>query len=520
MKPEDYRAEANRPLTGAEYLASLRDDREIYIYGDRVKDVTTHPAFRNAAASMAKLYDALHDPDTKDKLCWETDTGNGGYTHKFFRFARSPSDLREQRDAIAEWSRLTYGWMGRTPDYKAAFGSALGANPEFYGRFEQNARTWYQRIQESCLYLNHAIVNPPIDRDKPVDQVKDVFISVDEEVEGGIIVSGAKVVATNSALTHYNFVGQGSAQLLGDNTDFALMFIAPMNTSGMKLICRPSYELVAGMTGAPFDYPLSSRFDENDAILIMDRVFIPWENVLIYRDFERCRQWFPQGGFGRLFPMQGCTRLAVKLDFITGALFKALQCTGSLEFRGVQAAMGEVVAWRNLFWSLTDAMYGNASEWKSGAWLPSAQALQAYRVLAPQAYPEIKKVIEQVVASGLIYLPSGSRDLKDPMLDKYLATYCRGSAGMGHQERIKILKLLWDAIGTEFGGRHELYEINYAGSQDEIRMQALRHAQGTGAMKQMTDLVERCMADYDLDGWTVPHLTNPDDINMLDRIRQ
>lgn len=97
------------------------------------------------------------------------------------------------------------------------------------------------------------------------------------------------------------------------------MFIAPMNTPGMKLICRPSYELVAGIAGSPFDYPLSSRFDENDAILVMDKVFIPWENVLIYRDFERCKQWFPQGGFGRLFPMQGCTRLAVKLDFITGA---------------------------------------------------------------------------------------------------------------------------------------------------------------------------------------------------------
>lgn len=469
MKPEDFRASATRPFTGEEYLASLRDDREIYIYGDRVKDVTSHPAFRNAAASMARLYDALHDPQSKEKLCWETDTGNGGYTHKFFRYARSADELRQQRDAIAEWSRLTYGWMGRTPDYKAAFGSALGANPGFYGRFEDNAKTWYKRIQEACLYLNHAIVNPPIDRDKPVDQVKDVFISVDEEVDGGIVVSGAKVVATNSALTHYNFVGQGSAQLLGDNTDFALMFIAPMNTPGMKLICRPSYELVAGIAGSPFDYPLSSRFDENDAILVMDKVFIPWENVLIYRDFERCKQWFPQGGFGRLFPMQGCTRLAVKLDFITGALYKALQCTGSLEFRGVQAQVGEVVAWRNLFWSLTDAMYGNASEWHGGAFLPSAEALQAYRVLAPQAYPEIKKTIEQVVASGLIYLPSGVRDLHNPQLDKYLSTYCRGSGGMGHRERIKILKLLWDAIGSEFGGRHELYEINYAGSQDEIR---------------------------------------------------
>ncbi|MBG4585671.1 4-hydroxyphenylacetate 3-monooxygenase, oxygenase component [Pseudomonas aeruginosa] len=520
MKPEDFRASATRPFTGEEYLASLRDDREIYIYGDRVKDVTRHPAFLNAAASMARLYDALHDPQSKEKLCWETDTGNGGYTHKFFRYARSADELRQQRDAIAEWSRLTYGWMGRTPDYKAAFGSALGANPGFYGRFEDNAKTWYKRIQEACLYLNHAIVNPPIDRDKPVDQVKDVFISVDEEIDGGIVVSGAKVVATNSALTHYNFVGQGSAQLLGDNTDFALMFIAPMNTPGMKLICRPSYELVAGIAGSPFDYPLSSRFDENDAILVMDKVFIPWENVLIYRDFERCKQWFPQGGFGRLFPMQGCTRLAVKLDFITGALYKALQCTGSLEFRGVQAQVGEVVAWRNLFWSLTDAMYGNASEWHGGAFLPSAEALQAYRVLAPQAYPEIKKTIEQVVASGLIYLPSGVRDLHNPQLDKYLSTYCRGSGGMGHRERIKILKLLWDAIGSEFGGRHELYEINYAGSQDEIRMQALRQAIGSGAMKGMLGMVEQCMGDYDENGWTVPHLHNPDDINVLDRIRQ
>ncbi|MFX5622962.1 4-hydroxyphenylacetate 3-hydroxylase C-terminal domain-containing protein, partial [Acinetobacter baumannii] len=77
--------------------------------------------------------------------------------------------------------------------------------------------------------------------------------------------------------------------------------------------------------------------------------------------------------------------------------------------------------WRNLFWSLTDAMYGNASEWHGGAFLPSAEALQAYRVLAPQAYPEIKKTIEQVVASGLIYLPSGVRDLHNPQLDKYLS---------------------------------------------------------------------------------------------------
>lgn len=518
--PEDLRAERTRPFTGAEYLASLRDNREIYIYGDRVKDLTTHPAFRNAAASVARLYDALHDPASKDELCWETDTGNGGYTHKFFRYARSADELRQQRDAIAAWSRLSYGWMGRTPDYKAAFGNAMGIVPEFYGKFEANARHWYKRIQESCLYLNHAIVNPPIDRDKPVDQVRDVFITVDRETDAGIYVSGAKVVATASALTHYNFIGQGSAGLLGDSTDLALMFIAGMDTPGMKLICRPSYELNAGLTGSPFDYPLSSRFDENDAILILDHAFIPWENVLVYRDLERCRNWFPQGGFGRLFPMQACTRLAVKLDFMSGLLVKALQCTGTLEFRGVQAAVGEVLAWRNTFWSLTEAMIGKSDHWKNGSCMPGTEAQQAYRVLAPQAYTAIKKIIEEIVASGLIYLPSGARDFKDPQLDAYLARYVRGSGGIDHVQRIKILKLLWDAIGTEFGGRHELYEINYAGSQEEIRMQCLRHAQGSGTLAKMTALVDQCLADYDQHGWLVPHLHNNDDINMLDKLCQ
>ena len=329
MKPEEFRADTKRPLTGEEYLKSLQDGREIYIYGERVKDVTTHPAFRNAAASIAQMYDALHKPDMQDTLCWGTDTGSGGYTHKFFRVAKSADDLRQQRDAIAEWSRLSYGWMGRTPDYKAAFGCALGANPAFYGQFEQNARNWYTRIQETGLYFNHAIVNPPIDRHKPADEVKDVYIKLEKETDAGIIVSGAKVVATNSALTHYNMIGFGSAQVMGENPDFALMFVAPMDAEGVKLISRASYEMVAGATGSPYDYPLSSRFDENDAILVMDNVLIPWENVLIYRDFDRCRRWTMEGGFARMYPLQACVRLAVKLDFITALLKKSLECTGT-----------------------------------------------------------------------------------------------------------------------------------------------------------------------------------------------
>ena len=78
-----------RPFTGQEYIESLRDGREIWIYGERVKDVTTHPAFRNTVRMLARLYDALHDEQRKSILCTETDTGSGGYTHKFFQASRT-----------------------------------------------------------------------------------------------------------------------------------------------------------------------------------------------------------------------------------------------------------------------------------------------------------------------------------------------------------------------------------------------------------------------------------------------
>src|SRR5262245_22210485 len=100
-KPEDVIAGKPRPFTGAEYLESLRDGREVWIYGERVDDVTTHPAFRNSARSLAKLYDALHDPAQRDVLTCPTDTGSGTFTHRFFRIARSREDLVGQRDAIA-----------------------------------------------------------------------------------------------------------------------------------------------------------------------------------------------------------------------------------------------------------------------------------------------------------------------------------------------------------------------------------------------------------------------------------
>src|SRR6516225_3084564 len=505
--------ERTRPMTGAEYLESLRDGREIWIYGERVKDVTTHPAFRNTVRMLARLYDALHG-ERKAVVCMETDTGNGGYTHKFYRASRNAEELVGARDAVAEWARVTYGWMGRSPDYKAAFLATLGANPDFYEPFSENAPRWYKKVQEENTFVNHAIVNPPVDRNKELAEVRDVYMHVEKETDGGLIVSGAKVVATTSALTHYNFIANNGALPI-KTKDFAFVCIVPTDAPGLKLFCRPSYEMTAAAAGSPFDYPLSSRLDENDSIIVFDKVFVPWENVFAYGDIDKVNNFFPRSGFLPRFMFQGCTRLAVKLDFLAGLLLKAVEATGAKEFRGVQAQVGEVLAWRNTFWGLTDAMARTTNPWTPGYVLPNLDYGLAYRVASSVIYPRLKEIIENVLASALIYLPSHASDFKAPEIRRYLEQFVRGSNGYSALDRVKLMKLMWDAIGTEFGGRHELYERNYFGNHESIRFETLMVADALGQSAKYKGFAEQCMAEYDLDGWTVPDLINPDDVSVL-----
>jgi aromatic ring hydroxylase len=512
-RPETVgKSSISRPQNGAEYLESLRDGREVYIYGERVKDVTSHPAFRNTARMTARLFDALHDPKHKEKLTLPTDTGNGSFTQAYFKAPKTREDLVAGRDAIAEWARITYGWMGRAPDYKASFLATLGANADFYDPYQENARRWYRYSQERVPFINHAIIHPPVDRDRPPNEVADVCAHVQKETDKGIVVSGAKVVATGSVLTNYTFVAHHGLIPLQDKK-FAVVFMIPTNAPGVKFICRTSYEMTSTAMGSPFDYPLSSRLDENDAVFIMDEVLVPWENVFVYADVEKANNFFPRTGFLPRFVVHGCTRLAVKLDFISGLLLKAVEAAGTKDYRGVQANVGEVIAWRNLFWALTDAMVRDPRPWIDDYVLPNMDPGNAYQIIATMAYTKVKYIIEQTVASSLIYLNSHARDFKSPEIRPYLDRYLRGSNGYNAEERVKLMKLLWDSLASEFGGRHELYEINYGGSTEEIRRYCLFGAEASGNAARFKGFAEQCMAEYDLDGWKVPDLTDPGELS-------
>jgi 4-hydroxyphenylacetate 3-monooxygenase len=385
--------------------------------------------------------------------------------------------------------------------------NTLGVNAAYYGEFADNARHWFQRTQDRVLFINHALANPPVDRAKPASESRDIYVHVDEETDAGLYVSGAKVVATSGALTHYTFLNHHGATARSDES-LAVMFFTAMNAPGLKLLCRNSYEYQAAAASHPFDTPLTSRFDENDAILVLDRVFVPWENVLVHGRANHPVNFPVDSGFMHGTCFHGCTRLAVKLDFMCGLLSKALHATSGDEFRGNQVLLGEVIALRHMVWSLSNLMAAQPDPWLPGAVLPNLHAALAYRALAPDAYGRIKEIIQKIVGSALIYLPSSAADLANPEIDAYLARFVRGSNGIDHRERIKIMKLLWDAVGSEFAGRHELYERNYAGNHEEIKLHLQAMAQADGSLARMTGLVDRCLADYDEHGWVNPTWKN------------
>ncbi|SPF78155.1 4-hydroxyphenylacetate 3-hydroxylase family protein [Pseudoprimorskyibacter insulae] len=505
-KPQTATHSATRPQTGAEYLESIRDDgREVWIDGQRVKDVTTHPAFRNSARMVARLYDALH-ADENGHLRAPLHDGTG-WTHCAFQAPRSLEESLQQKNAYAEWARIGYGWLGRSPDFiGAAFAPSFQLEGAYFGEYGENAKRIGWDLARRVPFIGHAIVNPPIDRQDPA-AAKDIMIRVEEETDEGLVISGAKVVATGTAIAQQLLIAHHFIPV--SDKKYAPVFVLDVNRPGVKLFCRRSYEGDAARTATPFDAPLSSRLDENDSILVLDRVLVPWEQVIMY-DAQKANTFMMVPGQASRGLLQAGVRLAVKLDFMCGAFMKAVEVGGTKDFRGVQAAVGEAIAYRHTIWAIMEAMARDSDPWQDIYQMPNRVHGHAYRVTAADMYSKIRQSVLRHVASGLIYLPSSAKDYLNPEVKPLLDQYARGSHGISSENRSKILKLCWDAVGSEFASRHELYESNYSGSQEQIRVDQYVRSFQNGTAEQMLGIVDKCMSEYDVNGWTVPDLINPE----------
>jgi 4-hydroxyphenylacetate 3-monooxygenase len=475
--------------TGADYLESLRDGRQVFVEGERVKDVTTHLAFREAARSVARLYDIAADPANRDLMTF-TSPKTGEPVLRAYQIPRTHADLRARRLFSEKWAEATFGLMGRSPDHVAGFFCGYAAVPSVFAaggqRFADNVVAFYERMRDEHLYLSYAIVPPQIDRSKPAHQQSDptLHAGVVKERDDGIVIKGAQQVATAGVLSDWLHLSCIHPMPPGDE-NYANCVAIPIDAPGLKLFPRRPFALRADNS---FDYPLSSRFDESDSYVVFDDVFVPWENVFIYRNIEITRdQWWktPSHAYGN---HQAQVRYVTKLRFMMGLAQRTVEMIGSAANPQVQVAMGELAALASIYESLLLAHETNAPI-ENGVLWPSKTTLYAAMAMQSEFNGRMIEMVRELVSSSVISLPSSVADFDNPQTAPFIERYMR-SGSMDARSRTALVRMLWDFLGTEFGSRHQQYEKFYGGSSFLVKQNVYRNYD----FKRATALVDAALA--------------------------
>jgi 4-hydroxyphenylacetate 3-monooxygenase len=461
--------------TGAQYIESIRDDgRRVFIDGEVVRDVTTHPAFRGAVRSVARLYDIAADPGNRAVMTYPSPR-SGKPVLRCWEIPRTKADLGARHAMIERWAEATFGLMGRTPDHVAGFFTGYAAKPSVFAaagkQWAENVVRFYEFARERHLYLSYAIVPPQIDRSKPAHRQSDptLYAGVVGERDGGIVLKGAQQLATGAALSDWLHLSCIHPLQPGDEA-YAIGVAMPVAAQGLKIYARRSYAL--GATSA-FDYPLSRRFDETDALVVLDDVFVPWEHVFVYRDVALCRdQWWrtPSHVYGN---HQAQVRYATKLRFLAGLTKRLTEITGSASLPPVQIMLGEMAALAAIVENMVTAQEAAATIDEEGVVWPSKAALYAVMSLQSEINPRLVEIARELAGGAMIALPSSVKDFANPEAAADFERYVH-SPGYAAKERVRLLKMAWDLIGSEFAGRHQQYEKFYGGASFLVKQNMYR----------------------------------------------
>lgn len=478
---------------GAQYLKALDDDRYVFVHGERTKKIAEHPGFRGIAATMAKLYDTAADPaQGMQYLAPET----GEPANRVFAIPRSREDLATRRAAILKWARITHGLVGRSPDHVGSFLAGFASHPAFFDGgargFGANVKNFYKKLLSEDLYLSYVIIPPQIDRSKTASTQEEAFLQagVVKERDDGIVIRGAQMLGTGAAVSDWLFVSCIVPQQPGDEP-YANTFVLPVSTPGLKLYCRPPYALHKERV---YDYPLSTRFDESDALAVFDDVFVPWEQVFVYRDLEKVRAQFFATPAHVLGNNQAQIRFTAKIQFLVGLARKIAAANGVDKIPGVIEKLGELASLASVVEGMELASEAASTLDPRGVARPNERFLYGAMGLQAELYPRALQALRELAGGGPLQVPSSVVDLEHPEAGADLRRYIR-SPGSPAEEKIKLFKLAWDLIGTEFGGRHLQYEMFYAGAPFVAKGYAFRNY----GYEQATQLVDAALNDYKME---------------------
>ena len=477
---------------GGEYIEALRDGRTVFLDGERIADVTKHPAFVEPIRRIAERYDqARQDSAQSVTTCLDPETGRR--IGAMWLRPRSAADLARRRAVHRFWAEASYGLMGRTPDHVACVITAFATARDFFARggarFGDNVVRFHQRAQTDDLYVAYAIVPPQIDRTRPAHQHPEPFLhpGVVEERADGIVVRGCQAIATSAVMADWLFLSYITPLAAGDE-DYAISVVIPCGAPGLRLYPRRPFSVGANSV---YDYPLSSRFDEVDTTVVLQDVFVPWEQVFIYRNVDLVNRQFHDTPSHTLANFQSLVRFGVKLEFMAGLSLKLAEVQGSHESPAVQAQLGgEMAAWCAGF----DALVQAAERFplvRDGVARPHPQYIYAGMSLQRRLIGDMLRSIRELAGGAFQAVPSSEDAFRSAQTRGDTERYYQSTTASAH-ERVKLLKLIWDFVGTEFGGRQLQYEMFYSASQPVVNTRMFRSYDWAAAKA----MVDRCLAEY------------------------
>ncbi len=446
--------------TGEQYIARLKDHQPaVYMGGEKVKDVTTHPALRNGIHTLARLYDLQHDSELRDEMTYVSPT-TGERVGLSFITPRSMEDLEKRNRMMTRWARLSCGMMGRSPDFMNVNIMAMAAAGDYFAQnrpeFKNNIQNYYEYIRENDLVLTHTLLNLQRSRtpgSTPLEDRTDVALSVVKETDAGIVVNGARVLATLAPLSEEIALYPTASHMLpGEAPErYSFAFAIPCDTPGLRFLSRESYDLGR----SHFDHPLGSRFEEMDSIAFFDHVFVPWERVFLLGDVELCNNLQMATNRHIHSGHQVVTKNVVKCEFILGLANLMVRTLGSGQLPQVQQMLAEIIENLEVAKACLRSAEVDAKVDEWGVMCPAELPLQVARNLFIRMYPRMVEILQLLGSSSLMALPSEA-DLNGPLateIERYLDTDTATA-----KERVRIFRLAWDTCCSAFGSRQVLYE--------------------------------------------------------------
>lgn len=459
-----------RARTGKQYLEDLaKDEREIWLNGELVRHPLDHPQLAAAAQSVARVFDLQHE-HADEMLVPSPD--DGSLVNATHIIPRSKEDLERRRRAIEIVASATAGTMGRTPDYLNVTFACFAGRADVWARRgnergAENIVAYQKEMRDRDLSTTHSIINPQVDRSKPEAEqaAGEVALHKVGESSEGIIVRGARMLATLAPYADELTVYPGS-DIRPQDGNYALAFAIPVGTPGLKFICRDSY----AKGRSHFDYPLSSRFDEMDAVAIFEDVLVPWNRVFLCGDPVGYSEVITDTGWRGHIMHQAMTRAHIKLLFAFGLGHLIANTTGVVRFDHIQEKLGQIWNMAELARSAIVAAEAGSYLDEGGVWYPDDRPFLALRGEMPKWMPKVNELLQLIGGGGFMATPSEA-DLRGPMA-KAIEKYYQ-AAGADAERRIRLFRLAWDFLGSDLGGRGELYERFYL--SDSFRMTALAY---------------------------------------------